>query len=158
MAESLASDLLPGRRLDCRGSFELSIPAEQAFPLFTALGEKQWVPGWQPDLIYPASGELEEDQVFFTGQGQERTFWYVAHLDADRFEVDYIRATVTSRVARVQVRLQPNDQGCSVEVTYRWTAITESGWAEIQKAADEYDDMMVEWKRLLEVWLARQAA
>lgn len=133
------------------GSFELALTAERAFPLFTALGEKEWVPGWDPDMVFPASGELERDQVFLTGDGDERTFWYVSNVDREARSVDYIRNTPTSRVARVHVEVEGTGDGCRVHVTYVWTALSAAGEKMIEEAAASYDSMMEEWKRLVEV-------
>ena len=133
-----------------RGGFGLVMAPDEAFPLFTALGEKEWVPGWDPELVFPASGELEQDQVFLTGEGDEKTFWYVSQVDFKSHRVDYIRNTPTSRVARVHVEVHPDGTGSKVDVTYVWTALSESGAREIEAAAAGYEAMMGEWKRLVD--------
>lgn len=131
------------------GSFDLPWSPDRAFPKFTALGEKEWVPGWDPELVYPTSGELQMDQVFRTGEGDELTLWYVSRLDPEAYEVDYIRATPGSRVARVSVAVQGRNDGSRVTVSYCWTALGEAGRREIEAAGADYAHMMTEWRRLL---------
>ena len=46
-------------------SFEVNQPAEVLFPLFSAEGEKHWVPGWDYENIM-GSTDLHEDYVFLT--------------------------------------------------------------------------------------------
>ena len=36
---------------------------------FTPRGEEQWLPGWEPVYLSPASGQTEEGMVFTTGEG-----------------------------------------------------------------------------------------
>ncbi len=140
-------------RLELSGSLELAVAPREAFPFFTALGERKWVPGWNPELVYPESGELEEDQVFVTGSGKERTLWYVARVDRERHEVSYVRATPGNRVARVDVAVSPLGEGSEVRVSYRWTALSAEGRRAIEREAAGYDDMLREWQRLLEAML-----
>jgi len=52
-------------RIKCQASFEINRPAEELFPLFSAEGEKYWVPGWDYENIM-GSTELHEDYVFLT--------------------------------------------------------------------------------------------
>jgi len=46
-------------------SFEINHSAEELFPLFSAEGEKLWIPGWDYENIM-GSTDLHEDYVFFT--------------------------------------------------------------------------------------------
>lgn len=140
---------MSGRQI-LKGGFGLDMAPDEAFPLFAALGEKEWVPGWDPKLVWPPSGELQQDQVFLTGEGAEKTYWYVSQVDHQARRVDYIRNTPTSRVARVHVEVAPEGGGSKVDVTYVWTALSESGRQEIEAAASDYEAMMKEWKRLLD--------
>ena len=41
-------------------SHTIHLPAtpRDVFPLFSSLGEKHWAQGWQPEMVYPASGEV----------------------------------------------------------------------------------------------------
>ena len=45
--------------------FQISQPVEILFPLFSAEGEKHWVPGWDYKNIMGAT-ELQEDYIFAT--------------------------------------------------------------------------------------------
>jgi hypothetical protein len=57
------------------GSFHLDAPRERVFPLFTARGEREWVPGWDPVVL---SGADERGSVFQTRSHDGReTNWIV---------------------------------------------------------------------------------
>lgn len=45
-------------------TIELPRPREEIFPLFSPLGEKQWVPAWDPTFHHPRSGDLVEGAVY----------------------------------------------------------------------------------------------
>src|SRR5512135_1664224 len=38
------------------GHLTFDAPVEKVFPLFTPLGERNWAPGWNPEILYPADG------------------------------------------------------------------------------------------------------
>lgn len=135
-------------RVDLLGSFELGVPAERAFGLFTPRGEMEWVPGWDPDFREPASGELELDQVFTTQVGGESTIWTVVALDRDAFDVQYLRTTPGSRVARVHVSLEDTVDGCRVRVRYLCTALSASGAELLDEFARGFDAMLEGWRTM----------
>ena len=60
------------RRVVLRGTVRVALPPDEALALFTAEGERSWVPGWDP--TYPAGGDDREvGTVFVTGE----TTWIV---------------------------------------------------------------------------------
>lgn len=53
------------RSVEHTKSFELSVPVEELFPMFSPAGEKLWVPGWDYTNVM-GTPELAEDYVFLT--------------------------------------------------------------------------------------------
>ena len=91
---------MAARREIQSGRFALALPKANAFKLFTAEGERLWVPGWAPEILGPlpqATG-----LVFLTGEGAERTIWTVVESDPARGLVRYSRVTPGSRAGFVQ--------------------------------------------------------
>lgn len=132
------------------GSFSLDQPPEKAIYLFTAPGERIWVPGWAPTLL---NGDgFEEGTVFTTGHDDEHTIWVVVDFDTEGCRARYARITPASRAGTVEVNLVPNAVGGStVHVKYQLCALTPDG-NEYLSGFDEdaYADMLAEWKALLE--------
>lgn len=147
---------LDGRRCVCEGSFELSAPPEQVFPLFTPLGECDWVPGWQPDFVHPKDGRLEEDQVFVTAAGGETTLWSVVRADPSAHAAEYLRITPGSRLGRVTVGVEPSESGSRIAVRYALTALEEEAVPMLRSFADGYGAMLDEWRTRTSAWLASQ--
>lgn len=55
-------------------SFHLDAPVARVFPFFTALGEKAWAEGWEPELL---SGREDRGSVFRTVYGGHEATWIV---------------------------------------------------------------------------------
>ncbi|MDH3744143.1 MAG: SRPBCC family protein [Acidobacteriota bacterium] len=131
------------------GTFDLDVPPEKAFHLFTAPGETLWVPHWHPVIL---SGDgTEAGTVFVTRHGDETTIWVVVDFDSNQHRARYARLTPASRAGTVEVRVQPNDRGGStVAVRYELTALTESGNENLAGFdAGAYSKMLKEWEALI---------
>ena len=93
LAGQAAADVLSVER---SGKFHVDVPPEDAFPLFTAPGERLWVPGWDPVILGGWDG-LERGTVWLTGDGEDRTIWLVVDYDPESFHARYARITPASR-------------------------------------------------------------
>ena len=80
----------------------LPLPVVDCFFLFTPIGEKEWVPGWEPRFLWPTDGHTREGMVFLTGQGPEESFWTVTDFDQARHYARYCRITPGSRSVLVE--------------------------------------------------------
>jgi hypothetical protein len=133
------------------GSLHVAAAPADAFPLFTAPGERLWVPGWDPVIVGGGDG-LERGSVWLTGDGDEHTVWLVVDYDTEKLHARYARITPASRAGTVEVTARPDGSGgTSVEVTYDLTALSEHGNG-ILAHFDEanYAKIMVEWEQLIE--------
>lgn len=132
------------------GSFELDLPPERAFPLFTAPGEELWVPAWDPVVLH--GDGLGEGTVFVTTNHGHTTYWLVTDYDADAHRAQYVRVTPEADTGTVDVSIAATEQGGSiVDVGYHLTALTPAGNAKLEESFGErdYADMMREWQRLI---------
>lgn len=133
------------------GTLHLEGAPQEVFPLFTAPGERLWVPGWDPVILAGSDG-LARGSVWLTGDGEEQTIWLVVDYDPSALHARYARITPGSRAGTVEVSARAGDSGGTrVEVTYQLTALNERG-NEVLAEFDEdaYADMMVEWQRLIQ--------
>ena len=97
------ADLCP-RQLVASGIFELSVPPNEAFPLFTAAGEERWIDEWRPTYLGPKEPQ-SKGLVFITGSADERTIWTVLETDRTKGRLAYSRVTPESRAGIVEVEL-----------------------------------------------------
>lgn len=126
------------------GSLELNIEPKKAMYLFTALGEKPWIPGWDPALI--KGDGYNKGDVFAATLG---TF-YVVDFDIDNQRIFY---TYNSPIeaSSIEIKFESNGKGGSVvNVTWNNSALSKEGnafLATFNQAAME--ERMNGWKALI---------
>lgn len=136
-------------------AIELKMPVSQAFGLFDPYGEKLWAVGWEPQVLYPASAQVQEGMVFTTEHpGEAKTIWTVANYDQTSFVVSYWRFTPESRLAKVSVCCEAlNPNSTRVFVTYELTGLSETGNTYIEKFSQHYDEYIKSWQTEIEQYL-----
>jgi hypothetical protein len=124
------------------------LPADEAMPLFTALGERRWVEGWEPEFPAGEPGQEDEGTVWITTHGDRSTYWVVAAKDADF--VRYARTTPGFAAGTVEVRVRGSDEReTHLDVTYDLTALTEEGAAELDEHASTFQQEIRSWEGLI---------
>jgi hypothetical protein len=133
------------------GSVHVDALPEHAFPLFTAPGERLWVPGWDPVIVGGGKG-LERGSMWLTTHGDEQTIWLVVDYDPAALHARYARITPGSRGGTVEVFARPDGSGATeVQVTYELTALSTDGNEALAAFDAEYfSHMMVEWERMIQ--------
>lgn len=97
--------------------------------LICPVREAEWLDGWRYDLLYSATGLIEEGCVFTSrNEGEADTIWLVTQRDDDRYLTTFVRLTPGSRVGRLTICIRPaGPQRSSVAITYVFTALNEAG-------------------------------
>ncbi len=145
-------------------TIHLSAAPEQAFPLFTPIGEKLWSPEWNPQPRYPTSGEPEVGAVFVTEHHGEHQYeptsvWVIAQYDPAQTLISYARVTPGVTAGLITVHCQPGDDEATLtNVTYTLTALGEAGEARLGAFTEaHYKQWMVEWETAINACLANMA-
>lgn len=139
------------------GSFHLEAPLARVFPLFTALGEKSWAPGWEPELL---SGQEERGSVFRTRHGGRETTWIVVDYQPAQGRVSYARLAQGSNMGLVDVRCSAAaGGGTEISVRYTLTGLNPQGQAFVAEFLEpgHYGRMMEEWRAAIGKALAAHA-
>ena len=126
-------------------SFHLDAPVARVFPLFTALGEKQWAQGWEPELL---SGSEERGSVFRTLHGDREAIWIVVDYRPAQGRVSYARLVQGSNMGLVDVQCSAVSGGTEVTVRYTLTGVNSQGQAFVTEFLDpgHYSRMIEEWR------------
>ena len=127
-------------------SFHLDAPVAQVFPLFTALGEKAWADGWEPELL---SGREERGSVFRTVNGGRETTWIVVDYRPAAGRVSYARLAQGSNMGLVDVQCTASPAGgTEISVRYTLTGLNPQGQAFVSEFLDpeHYSRMIEEWR------------
>ncbi len=130
---------------------------DQVFNLFSPLGEKKWVPGWNPNFIHPVDGNWQEGLVFSTPAGNNKEdcyHWIVSRLNRQQKKVMYTVFT-SNRIWTITVRCQDHGtRQTSTTVTYTYTALNELG-VDLNKTAMSkmFDRDLQDWQETLNSYL-----
>lgn len=135
-------------------SFHLDAPLAQVFPLFTALGEKSWARGWEPELL---SGREERGSAFRTAHGGRETTWIVVDYSPAHGRVSYARLAQDSNIGLVDVQCTATPAGgTEVSVRYTLTGLNARGQAFVSHFLDreQYGRMIEDWRASISAALA----
>jgi Polyketide cyclase / dehydrase and lipid transport len=138
-------------------SFHLDAPRARVFPLFTALGEREWAPGWEPLML---SGAEERGSAFQTRNhhGQETT-WIVIEYKPNEGRASYARLAQGSNIGLVDVVCtEAAGGGTDVSVAYTLTALNAEAEVFVEQFLEpqQYARMMDEWRAATSAALARR--
>ncbi len=112
-------------------SYDQTITADPArvFDLLCPVKEAEWLDGWDYTLLHSESGLAEEGCVFLSRQaGEKDTIWMITRRDVQSREIEFVRATPESRIARLNIKVNEKTATAStVKITYAITALCEAG-------------------------------
>ncbi len=122
-------------------------PARQVFPLLCPEREKDWLDGWQYEMIYSQSGLIEQDCVFLTNSnGNPPTVWMVTQYDQANKHIEFVRVTSQECVAKIQVDLEDIGADKSMaHISYQYTALNASQSEFIENHMEEFFLQSMEW-------------
>jgi hypothetical protein len=148
--------MFAAKSVEQRGGFRLSAPPSAVFDLFSPLGEKLWVPEWDPELIHPPGFAWDRGLIFRTREERGEAIWLVTAFDRARHAVEYHRVETGRYVARVSVQCRDHaDLQTDVDVAYSFVGLSEAGNREIQAmSAQSYEEKMVRWQGWIQRYLS----
>jgi len=132
------------------GSFELDMTPDEAQPLFTAPGERLWIPIWDPAILH--GDGYEKGTAFVTNNHGYTTYWLVTDYDTDTKHSQYVRVTPGANTGTVDVSISSNGNGGStVSVAYQLTGLSSAGNANLEESFSDsnYAEMMEEWRSMI---------
>ena len=139
------------------GTVRVALPVDEAFPLFSPLGEKAWVPEWEPELVHPPGEEWCEGQVFRTVHDGQESVWFVARLDRAGHEVVYHRVDIGLSATSVTVHCSASGPDAAVaKVDYRFVGLSGEGNSFVREQTQEaFDAKFARWEKWIAEALAR---
>ncbi len=134
-------------------TFQVDVPIDTLFPLFSPEGEKYWVPGWDYKNIMGTT-VLAEDYVFVTenhDHGASEAIWIVKAYDPDTYRVQFYKVEPGHKVGIITVEcFAESGTLTTVKVSYKYTALSTAGEEFILGFGEvEYEKFIDEWKELL---------
>ncbi|NMO56953.1 SRPBCC family protein [Actinoplanes sp. TBRC 11911] len=130
------------------GKLHVSLPPQEAFRLFTARGERDWVDGWAPAFPDEVADDATIGTVFETDAHGHHATWIVVDSEENR-RIRYARVVTGRDAGTVAVELKPDGDGSEVTVTYQLTALTEAGGDYLATFAENYPAFIDSWAEAL---------
>lgn len=117
------------QRVQRFAEFTVYAPVQVAFPLFGPIKEKLWAPGWEPEIIYSTTHDVEEHMVFKTNPSPEETEPYLWVINQYKPEAYFVAYTVSTsqRIWFITVCCEPAEAETKVKVSYSYTGLTPEG-------------------------------
>ena len=155
-----------------QASFEINQPVEELFPLFSAEGEKLWVPGWDYENIM-GSTDVHEDYIFLTSNhhssdhhgsdhhraghhssanhGATKMIWLVKRYESSNYFVQFYRVEPGDKVGIVTVQCTPISENLTkVKVAYEYTGLSKKGDDFVAGyTAEAHEAFISHWPKLL---------
>jgi hypothetical protein len=140
-------------------SFHLDAPCAQVLPLFTARGEREWIPGWEPLLL---SGAEQRGSAFQTRNHEDQTTtWIVIDYRPSAGRASYARLAQDSNIGLVDVICsEAAGGGTTVSVEYTLTPLNAAAESFVEEFLEpaRYGRMIEEWRDATSTALARLTA
>lgn len=143
------------RRVTRCYSQHVAAEPERVFPLLCPVRERDWVDGWDADIVYSATGVAELGCVFTTPrEGEADTIWTVSRYEPPR-AIELVMVTPGSRVGLLRIGLEPEPGGTACTVEYTFTSLGPAGNAFVDAyTEDAYVAKMKGWERAINHYLA----
>ncbi|EMS79128.1 hypothetical protein Dpo_5c00510 [Desulfotignum phosphitoxidans DSM 13687] len=134
-------------------SFELDVPIDKLFLLFSPEGEKLWVPGWDYKNIMGTT-DLSEDYVFLTenhDHGTMNAIWIVKTYDPGSHLVQFYKIEPEHKLGIVTVKCSAlGPSKTKIQVTYKYIALSKAGEIFVLGFSErDYENFIEEWQKLL---------
>ncbi len=128
----------------------------EIFPLLCPVREKDWLDGWEYEMIYSKSGLAEENAVFTTpNEDGQSTVWQVTEYDSENYKIGFLRIRAGYEVVRIQIELTERaDELTDSHISYRYTGLSEERNAFIENELEsEFRESMEWWEKALNYYL-----
>jgi len=114
------------------------------------------VAGWNPEMLYPLSGETAVGTVFTTQHADEPTrVWTIITYEREQAHVTYFNVLPGSHTSWIDVRCEPaGTQASTAYITYALTALTPQGNSYLDAFTQEYyQTWILSWQKAISHYL-----
>lgn len=136
-------------------TMRVGAPPAEIFPLLCPVRERDWIPGWEADVLHSRSGLAEPGCVFLTRPAEGRRLaWVVTHHEPPR--VIAFAVFHGDVVETLRIELAPEDGGTVLVWSRAYTGLDPSGneWIEANVPA-KVEGRLASLEKLLSDYLER---
>lgn len=131
-------------------------PPGEVFPLLCPVREKEWLEGWDYEMVHSKSGLNELDCVFLTGhQGPTETVWITTEYDPQAYRLGFARLTPGVMAVRILITLSPLEGArTQTHITYIYTALSPEGASYLKHdVKQDFAESMRAWEQAINHFL-----
>lgn len=129
---------------------------DEIFPLLCPVREKEWLAGWNYEMVYSESGIAEKGCIFKTHEvKKDDTIWFIDHFDIDNYKIIFIRITPSRSLAQMELTLKEETPEITKSIIkYTITALSDAGEKYIeQDFTENFIQYMKWWEKSLNHYL-----
>jgi len=129
---------------------------ERVFPLLCPVREKDWLDGWNYQMIYSKSGVAEDGCVFSTPyHGDKETIWIVTKYDPVNFKIALVRVTPGESVVRISINLEGTDRTTThAFIKYEYTSLSAEQTHYLENGLEsDFQASMQWWEKAINYYL-----
>lgn len=121
-------------------SFLHEAQPEKVFEQLCPVRERDWVDGWECEVLFSKSGFAEQSCVFTTisPYDNECEVWFVSSYHKNK-SIQFVR-TGSHKVTKLEIVLTANQSGTESTWTYEYTSLDETGNQQIREETSEFDE------------------
>ena len=128
---------------------------DKVFPLLCPVKEKDWVNGWDPELVITNSGFAEKDSIFVTKHGSENNYWIITGHDPENYEIEMLIISPEITVGKLEIKLhKKEDDKTRADISYTYTSLSSEGDEFVKNYTEEkYINFMKTWEEEINYYL-----
>lgn len=143
-------------RISKSATINIQGQTRDVFPLFGAIREKDWADGWDPEVVYSESGDIEQGMIFRTRsrEGSGVFTWVASQYHPEEQLVEYT-VSAQGRIWFILVECKEENSLTRATITYTYTALTREGHEKNVKALNAmYARELKDWEEAINHYLS----
>lgn len=119
---------------------------KQVFPLLCPERERDWLEGWDYQMIYSESGLIEKDCIFQTNHNGQHSTWMVTKYDQTQKSIEFFKLSPGECVIKINIDLEDLKDGmCQSNIQYQYTAVNLKQADFIENHMEEFFNLNMQW-------------
>ena len=149
---TMATDTDKRVHVDKVGVVAMALPPAEAFPLFSAEGEREWVAGWNPRYLHRTESGAGEGVVCQTTHKNGRTAtWIQTRHDPPAGAASFLYVIPEHHTAMVDVVVSSDGEGRSqATVRYRMTSLSPDADDFVRAFGADFERTMAHWAEAIQ--------
>jgi len=134
---------------------ELLGSLEKIFPLLCPVREKEWLPGWEYNMIFSESGYAEKGCVFETNNEYGTYHWVMTLHNIDKGEIQFVKTSEKEDVI-IDISIEEQHENLSYcNIQYTFIPMSSAAYHSMteENSDEDFRSHMRKWEETLNYYL-----